>query len=75
MREDRVFEYGKIELVPQFTGETFMITLKFTAEHTTGINPYFSSPFHIQMSENPRDTLDMNTAFPDSYSYHFQRMK
>jgi hypothetical protein len=74
MANENLFEYGKIELVPQLFGIPMAIIVRFAAEQYTGENPYFSTPFHIRMADQPLDTLNMNTTWPDGYSYHFKRI-
>lgn len=74
VRNDSLFEYGKIELDTFDNYTTDMLQIKIIPDFYKGLNPYMYPP-EKYMDLKRVDTLDLISPCCDMYNYHFIRIK
>jgi hypothetical protein len=73
VRNDSLFEYGKLELYTFDNQNTDMLQVKFTPEFYKASNPYMvPSEKYIELKN---DSLNLNAPCCDMYNYHFTKIK
>lgn len=73
IRGDSLFEYGFFKKVTIENQSPDEFTIEFVSDYHSDPNPYMHDPFNVYF--NRQDTLDMMTAYPDGYCYHFKKIK
>lgn len=75
IRNDSLFEYGKIELDTfNDNNEEGFLQVKFVPEFYVELNPYINPPekyLHLR----GKDSLDLISPCCDMYNYHFKRVR
>jgi hypothetical protein len=74
VRNDSLFEYGKIELDTFDAHFTDMLQIKLMPDFYTGLNPYMH-PNEKYVNLPQSDSLDLFSPCCDMFNYHFRREK
>ena len=73
VRNDILFEYGRIEIIPLPDNTTGMLPVKFVPDFYNDLNPYFTL-YGQYMELKGTDSLNMNSPCCDMYNYHFKKL-
>lgn len=74
IRNNNLFEYGKLEIDTFDTFSPDILQININSDYHNGLNPYYTNS-RFYLFYDKQDTLNMNTANPDGYSYHYKRIK
>ena len=72
VRNNVLFEYGKIELVTFDANRTDALQIRFIPDDSVASNPYMTPPEKYLDLTGP-NTLDIQSPCCDMYNYHFER--
>ena len=73
IKNDSVFEYGRIVLDTFDNATTSYLQITLNPDYHSGLNPYMYPP--EKYLDIRGDSLDMNSPCCDMFNYHFKRIK
>jgi len=74
VRNDTLFEYGKIELDTFDNNTNDFLQVRFIPDYYNGLNPYMYPP-EKYIDLKGTDSLDLISPCCDMYNYHYKRIK
>ncbi len=72
VRNDSLFEYGSIQIIPPLDNSTGMLAIKFLPDYYSDLNPYYD-PNGKYVTLKGRDSLNLISPCCDNYNWHFIR--